>query len=397
MALGDALQNKLADNLFGFCRTLRRAGLSIDSRRIGLAQQSLGLIDIGEREEVRAALEAVLVSRPEDRPVFYELFDAVFRNPEMAKQLMAQLLPSNKAGERPVRRPRSQEALRSPPVKASPSSTRQTEQTFEIDMAMTMSEIDRLRHADFEQLSASEALRVQQLARRVPLCLPRYKSRGQTSTLHGRQTDWRETARRAHRSFGEMLRLGYQEPVSRPMPLVILVDISGSMERYARMVLSFLHAATHSRKPKVFAFGSQLTPLSKVFRQPDTDLMLVQAAQAIPDYAGGTRMAESLHALRQHHRTAFIARRSLVLLITDGLDTGEPQQLDDGLRWLRSVAGRLLWLNPLLRYSGYQPLAAGASTLARFSDSMMAVHNLESLEVFSQAVEQLLGRKSLCK
>jgi len=183
----------------------------------------------------------------------------------------------------------------------------------------------------------------------------------------------------------------------RPMPLVILIDISGSMERYARMILSFLHAATHVSKPHVFAFGSRLTPLSKVFRQPDTDLMLLEAAQAIPDYAGGTRMAQSLQELRAKHRAAFVGRRSLVLVITDGLDTGEPGQLNEGLRWLRSVAGRLLWLNPLLRYSGYQPLAAGASTLARFSDSMMAVHNLESLEVFSQAVEQLLGRDSLCR
>ncbi len=101
MALGDALQNKLADNVFGFCRTLRRAGLAVDSRRIALAQQALGFVDIGRRDEVRAALEAVLVSRSEDRIVFYELFDAVFRNPDMARQLMAQLLPPNKAGSVP--------------------------------------------------------------------------------------------------------------------------------------------------------------------------------------------------------------------------------------------------------------------------------------------------------
>jgi uncharacterized protein with von Willebrand factor type A (vWA) domain len=397
MALGDALQNKLADNLFGFCRTLRRAGLPIDSQRIALAQQALGFVDIGKREQVCAALETVLVSRPDDRLVFYELFDAVFRNPEMAKQLMAQLLPTNKAGEHPLRRPRSQEALRTPSIKPSLDKAEQKEQSFEIDMAMTTSEIDRLRQADFEQLSASEARKVQQLARRIPICLPRFKSRRQGAAPRGRQTDWRETARKAQRSFGEMLDLGYQEPKHRPMPLVILVDISGSMERYARMILSFLHAATCNTRPKVFAFGSRLTPLSKVFRQPDTDLMLLHAAQEIQDYAGGTRMAESLQDLRSHHRGAFLGRRSLVLVITDGLDTGEPEKLHDGLRWLRSVAGRLLWLNPLLRYSGYQPLAAGASTLARFSDSMMAVHNLESLEVFSQAVEQLFGRNSLCR
>jgi uncharacterized protein with von Willebrand factor type A (vWA) domain len=397
LALGNALQDKLADNVFGFCRTLRRAGLPVDSRRIALAQQALRLVDIGERHQVCAALEAVLVSRPEDRPVFYELFDAVFRNPEMAKQLMAQLLPSNKAADQTKRRPRSQEALRSPAHAPPQSANKQEHPSFELDMTMSMSETDRLRKADFEQLSAAEAQKVQQLACRIPLCLPRYKSRRQAGSLHGRQTDWRETMRRTHRSFGEMLRLGYQEPVFRPMPLVILVDISGSMERYARMVLSFLHAATHLTKPKVFAFGSRLTNLSQVFRQPDTDLMLLQAADIIPDYAGGTRMAESLQDLRKNHRGAFIGRRSLVLVITDGLDTGEPNHLHEGLRWLQSVSGRLLWLNPLMRYSGYQPLAAGASTLARFSDSRMAVYNLESLEVFAKAIEQLLGRSQVCK
>lgn len=397
MALGNALQDKLADNVFGFCRTLRRAGLPVDSRRIALAQQALLLVDIGERHQVCAALEAVLVSRPEDRSVFYELFDAVFRNPEMAKQLMAQLLPSNKAADRAKRRPRSQEALRSPAHAPRQFASKQEDPSFELDMTMSMSETDRLRKADFEQLSAAEAQKVQQLACRIPLCLPRYKSRRQAGSLHGRQTDWRETMRRTHRSFGEMLRLGYQEPVFRPMPLVILVDISGSMERYARMVLSFLHAATHLSKPKVFAFGSRLTNLSQVFRQPDTDLMLLQAADLIPDYAGGTRMAESLKDLRKNHRGAFIGRRSLVLVITDGLDTGEPDYLHEGLRWLQSVSGRLLWLNPLMRYSGYQPLAAGASTLARFCDSKMAVYNLESLEVFAKAIEQLLGRSQVCK
>lgn len=141
----------------------------------------------------------------------------------------------------------------------------------------------------------------------------------------------------------------------QPLPLLILVDISGSMERYARLLLAFLHQATRGTPRAAFAFGTELTDLRAAFRHRDTDQMLEMADAAIDDFAGGTRLGASLASLRTQYPRCLVGRRTVVLLITDGLDTGAPELLDQELTWLGRHSRRLLWLNPLLRYDGYAP------------------------------------------
>jgi uncharacterized protein with von Willebrand factor type A (vWA) domain len=180
------------------------------------------------------------------------------------------------------------------------------------------------------------------------------------------------------------------------LPLLVLVDVSGSMERYARLLLAFLHAATAPRhagpglRRDVFAFGTGLTDLTPAFRLADTDAMLQAAGHAISDFAGGTRMGESLAALRQQHARRLVGRRTLVLLISDGLDTGAPELLARELAWLRRHTRRLLWLNPLLRYEGYEPTARGAAALHRHAHGMLAVHNLSRLQDLAGSLAALL-------
>jgi uncharacterized protein with von Willebrand factor type A (vWA) domain len=177
------------------------------------------------------------------------------------------------------------------------------------------------------------------------------------------------------------------------LPLLVLVDVSGSMERYARLLLAFLHAATR-RHPRcdVFAFGTHLTDLTPAFRIADTDAMLAYASQAIDDFAGGTQLGESLATLRTRHQRRLVGRRTLVLLITDGLDTGEPELLTQELAWLKRRSRRLLWLNPLLRFEGYAPLARGAAVLHQQVDGMLAVHNVSKLEDLAASLAALMRR-----
>jgi len=171
----------------------------------------------------------------------------------------------------------------------------------------------------------------------------------------------------------------------------VLVDVSGSMERYARLLLAFLHTATRrAGRRDVFAFGTGLTDLTPAFRLADTDDMLAAAGAAIEDFAGGTRLGSSLAELRRHHARRLIGRRTLVLLISDGLDTGEPAPLDEELLWLGRHSRRLLWLNPLLRFEGYAPLARGAGVLHRHADAMLAVHNLDALEQLAASLAALM-------
>ena len=393
--LGDARTGKLADNLTGFGRALRRTGVHVDAARMALAQQAVMLAGLA-REDLSAALEAVLVSREQDRPVFRELFDAYFRNPDIAQKLLAQMLPSAEAKAEPAqRRPRVSEALA--PLRAARNAPPAREdEKIDFDAAMTASDRQRLHHADFNQLSASEYQLVERLARDIALPLPHYAARRTRPGVRGSRPHWPGALQQAARTGGEVLALPRLQRRQQPLPLLVLVDVSGSMERYARLLLAFLHAATAPRhagpglRRDVFAFGTGLTDLTPAFRLADTDAMLQAAGHAIADFAGGTRMGESLVALRQQHARRLVGRRTLVLLISDGLDTGEPEVLERELGWLRHHTRRLLWLNPLLRFDGYAPTARGAAALHRHTHGMLAVHNLSRLQDLAGSLATLL-------
>lgn len=390
MILGDARSGKLPDHITAFGRALRRAGVPVDSARIASAITAVEIVGVERKDDLRAALEAVLVSRQQDIGVFGEMFDAFFRNPELAQQLLAQMLPKA-AKAHPVRRKaRVQEALSVAGLKARTPNQGETELKF--DAAMTASDLQRLRHADFAGLSASEFRLVERLVRDIPLPLPPVRARRERAATRGHRPNWPRALQQARRHDGELLQIPLMNRRTQPLPLLILVDISGSMERYARLLLAFLHQATRGTPRAAFAFGTELTDLRPAFRHSDTDHMLERANDAIADFAGGTRLGASLARLRTHHRRCLVGRRTVVLLITDGLDTGSPEVLDDELSWLGRHSRRLLWLNPLLRYDGYAPLARGASVLHRHAHGMLAVHNLSRLEDLAQSMAALLQR-----
>jgi uncharacterized protein with von Willebrand factor type A (vWA) domain len=395
--LGDARSGKLADNLTAFGRALRRAGVPVDSSRIVLAQQAAQLVGVAAKADLGAALEAVMVSREQDRLVFRELFESFFRNPEVANKLLSQMLPSAEGKAEPAkRRPRVREALA--PQRAFGSTGKSEDKPVEFDAAMTASDAERLRQADFNQLSAGEYRLVERLVREIALPWPRFAARRTRPGVRGATVHWPRVLREAARAGGEPLRLLRRARMRTPHPLLVLVDVSGSMERYARLLLAFLHVATRSqRRREVFAFGTQLTELTSVFRIADTDAMLAIAGAAIHDFAGGTRLGASLRTLHEQHARKLVGRRTLVLLVTDGLDTGEGAVLEAELQWLKRHSARLLWLNPLLRFDGYAPLARGASVLHRHADAMLAVHNLSRLEQLAQSLSDLMRTQNRWK
>ena len=393
MLLGDARHGKLASNLVGFGRALRRAGVRTDSARIALAIASAQVVGLARKDDFAAALEAVLVSQEQDRMVFRELFDAYFRDPEVANKLIAQMLPSAEGKAEPSKkRPRVREAL-SPPRNDAHARPAASDREVEFDAAMTASDAERLRHADFNALGASEYQLVERLARDMALPLPQVPARRTRAGVRGARVHWHRALRRAAQLDGELLVLPRRAPRLEALPLLVLVDVSGSMERYARLLLAFLHAATRDCKRRdVFAFGTGLTDLTPAFRMADTDDMLQQASGQIQDFAGGTRLGHALNELRQQHARRLIGRRTVVLLISDGLDTGEPEPLSEALAWLKRHTRSLFWLNPLLRFEGYSPLARGAAVLNRYADGMLAIHNLSKLESLAAALQALLRR-----
>ncbi len=397
--LGDARRGKMAANIAGFGRALRRAGVPADASRIALATQAAALVGVELRSDVSAAMEAVMVSREQDRLVFRELFDAWFRDPELANKMLAQMLPSAEGKVEPTqRRPRVREALAAPrPASVTPA---QNDREVDLDAAMTASGQRQLRHADFNALGGAEYGLVERLARDISLPVPTLPARRLRVDPHNgshARIHWPGVLHDAARTGGELMRLPRLERRDEPLPLLILVDVSGSMERYARLLLAFLHAATRpgggrARQRDVFAFGTDLTDLTPAFRLADSDAMLAAAGTAIDDFAGGTRLGESIAQLRREFARRLSGRRTIVLLISDGLDTGEPEALKRELQWLKRHSRRLLWLNPLLRFDGYAPLARGAAVLHAQADAMWAVHNLEALEQLASSLAGLMRR-----
>ena len=394
--LGDVRSGKLAGNIAAFGRALRRAGVRTDAMRIALAAEAATLVGVEDKLDLSAAMEAVMVSREQDRMVFRELFDAWFRDPELANKLLAQMLPSAEGKAEPSkRRPRVREALSAPRTLAKPVEPAKPDREIEFDAAMTSSDRQRLQHADFNALGAAEYRLVERLARDIRLPIPELPSRrlrvaGDAGRQHARM-HWPGVLHEAARTGGEIMRLPRLARREQPLPLLVLVDVSGSMERYARLLLAFLHASTRrAGRRDVFAFGTRLTDLTPAFRLADTDAMLGAASLAIDDFAGGTRLGASLAELRRAHARRLTGRRTLVLVISDGLDTGEPSLLEQELLWLKRHSRRLLWLNPLLRFEGYAPLARGAAVLHRQADAMLAVHNLSALEQLAASLATLM-------
>lgn len=388
----------VADNLLGFGRALRRAGVPVDSSRMALAMESLRWVDLARRDDVSAAFETVMVSREADRAVFRELFDRYFQAPAVPSLPLAPAVETPATGPAGEEAPqRALDALIPAALGAEPAPDRADDPEEDLedetltDARFSASQRERLQQADFRTLDAWEYRQVERWARDIRGVLPQHPGRRTRAGTRGSQPHWPRALREAARLHGEVLRLPRRTRREQPLPLLVLVDVSGSMERYTRLLLAFLHAATReARRRDVFAIGTALTDLSPAFRLADTDRMLAEAAQRIPDFAGGTRLGSSLRQLLRTQARRLVGRRTVTLLITDGLDTGEPAELDAALAGLKRHTGRLLWLNPMLRFEGYQPLARGARVMSRQVDAMLPVHNLDSLQSLARSLQRLL-------
>jgi uncharacterized protein with von Willebrand factor type A (vWA) domain len=375
----------LATRVVDFGRALRQAGMPVDSQRMGVAQQALTLVELSSKAAVRDALEACLLSRTEDHPTFLRVFEALFGHGQDADGQPTDMNAINDLQGDSAHAPTPTEDPRATPPADDDTATE------------GMSAIQRLRTADFAKLTPAEWAAVTRLADQSRLKLPRFRRRRLMRSPRRGILDWRETMRRAQATDGELLDLGWRTPRWQTQPLLVLIDTSGSMAAYARTTLACLHPMTRGLPLRIFAMGHRLSELTAAFRERDTDAMLKAAGHAIVDYAGGTRLANCIEALRLQDRALVSGRRPQVVIISDGLDTGEIHDLQIAMAWLTGHARRVVWLNPLMRYAGYQPIARGPSVLAAHVDAMLTGHNLASLDALSRSLSQAVQRGNTAK
>lgn len=390
-----------AENIAHFTRILRKAGLPVGPDRTLAALQALDAVGLDRREDVHAALSSVMLRSHDQQPIFDAAFEVFWRDPKLAERMMHMLLPRIQGrGEKtaPKRSNRMAEALaarqtQAPPRKPSdPQPERQED--FNLDFAISHSDRERLVQADFETMTAAEFAQARRIAMRLQPPVQPVQCRRRVPAASGR-IDLRATLRQSARHPDVLLPCRFEPLRVRP-PIVALLDISGSMDRYARMMLHYLHGLMQRhRRVAVFTFGTRLTPITRALRGRDPDVALEQASAQVVDWKGGTRIAACLADFNRQWARRVLGSRAAVLLISDGLDREEGGELGAAAAHLSRMTGQLVWLNPLMRFDGFEPRAAGVKALLPHVDRMLPMHNLRSLMDLEQALQRGVARRHL--
>lgn len=390
---------KLSHNITYFARALRAAGLPVGPGRVIDAVKAVQAAGFTNQRDFYFTLQACFVSRPEQRAVFHQVFRLYWRDPRYMEQMMSFLTPMVRgvAEERKAKaaEKRAAEALLDGVDRDLPDLPEMEEDgtEIEIDASRTMSSQERLQTLDFEQMSNAEMAEAKRLIAQLTLPVKPLRSRRTKADPFGARADWQRTMRDAMRKGGEIQTLATKAPRTRWPNLVCLCDISGSMSQYSRAVLHFLHAVSNAKgagwaKVHAFTFGTRLTNITRHLHQRDVDAALAAAGAEAQDWEGGTRIGQCLKSFNRDWSRRVLNSGSMVLLITDGLDRDDPDALAFEMTRLHLSSRKLVWINPLLRWDGFAPKAAGIMAMLPHVDSFRAGHNIASLQALAEAISR---------
>ena len=380
---------RLAENVMHFARVLRGAGMAVGPDRVIDALKALAITGLARRDDFHWTLAAVFVHRHEQQVLFEQAFRIFWRDPDLLARMMQLLLPrieGRGARAEPKLPPRLADALAGP---QRPATTAPAAHSRELDATLTWSQHELLQRKDFEQMTLAELAQARTALAQFRLWLPRQATRRRKVDARGNRIDMRASVRAALRGGGALMMLRRRSRTERDTPLVVLADISGSMHRYTRMLLHFVHAIGNAnRHVHTFTFGTRLTNITRQLRNRDVDAALDAASRAVPDWAGGTRIGACLAAFNRDWSRRVLAQGARVLLVSDGLDRDNAVGLAHATERLQKSCRELVWLNPLLRYSGFEARAAGIKAIRPHVDAFMPVHNLASLADLAQALRR---------
>ena len=383
-----AESGRLADNILMFCRTLRNAGMQIGPGRIIDAMSAASHAGIERREDFYWALRAVLANDPSQFRLFDQAFHIYFRNPRLLERMMSLLLPgierdvSNAATEAPVRRLLESLASSSEmDVKDSPR--------IEVDQSGSWSRREALRRKDFEDMSLAELREVRRLLRAEVASIADVPTRRYRPHPRGRRYDLRRSMRILLKNNGQLIELARRRRQQRPPPIVLICDISGSMSRYTRAFLYLAHAMSLRQSTvHTFVFGTRLTNITRRLVGKDIDKALSRVSGEVKDWDGGTRIAECLERFNVDWSRRVLAQSAVVMLLSDGLERDSKADLDFQMQRLHRSCRKLIWLNPMLRYSAFEPRAFGIRTMLPHVDLFLPAHNIDSLAQLSRVLRK---------
>lgn len=384
---------RLPENILYFARTLRGAGMRVGPAAVLDAVEAVRAAGISDRDDFYWTLHAVFVNRREDHPVFDEAFRLYWRSRELVEKMLQMFSPMARQDAR-------QEKKRAGETRASQSlfsghetNNRQEQPEIEIDARMTSSGREVLQKKDFAQMTAAEIA----LARRAmaDLAMPSdfVKSRRFAEAPRPGRIDPRRTMQASLRTGGDLILPKFRERREIHPPVVVLADISGSMSNYSRIFLHFIHALMEKRRRvHAFVFGTRLTNVTRQLRMRDPDEALAQCTDTVADWSGGTRIGSALHEFNRLWSRRVLSGGAVVLLITDGLERDQDDILSHELDRLHRSSRRLVWLNPLLRFDGFEAKAKGIRAMLPHVDEFRPIHSLEAMADLALSLSQPFDR-----
>jgi uncharacterized protein len=372
------LSGQFLHNLLLFGRVLRGLGLDINPGRMMDLVSALDLIEIGNKSDFFYAARTLLVHERDDLALFDEAFERFWRKPANSWEVEWQGLTARKRRPGPI--------VTHPPLKEAAPETSKTgstpsEEIPVIEVTRTYSDRELLRHKNFAEMSIEEAEAVKRMMSHFLWKVSERRTRRRRPGK-GNLIDMRRTLRRSLRSEGEVFSWAYREQKLKSRPLVVIADISGSMERYTRLLLHFIYGmkSALSQPMEAFVFSTRLTRITRPLQIRDLDLALENVGKLVDDWAGGTRIGESLKTFNFEWGRRVLGRGAVVLIISDGWDRGDVELLAREMARLRRNCYRFIWLNPLLGAPDYEPLTRGIQAALPYIDDFLPVHNLASLE-----------------
>lgn len=375
-------------NLLLFSGTLRQAGLPVSPEQSRDFAQSLTLVDVGSRAQVFHTARSLLVTRQEHLALFATLFNSFWRR-HGGHQLPQQKAPTAPRHKRP-----------SQPfniVTYMAFKARQTDEAVDVtDKSGTFSQIELLQNKLFASMTPEELETIKQLIQAIRWEVAHRQTRRRVADKRGELLHLRQVLRSASKYGGVPLKLSWQSRKVKQRPFVLLADISGSMEKYGRLLLQFFYSLSHSFKNvESFVFGTRLTRITPSLKLKNIDQAIDEASRNVMDWSGGTRIGDCLQQFNQKWSRRVLRRGAVVVIISDGWERGDASTLRQEMRYLQHRCHRLIWLNPLLGSQDYQPLVEGMAAALPYIDDFLPVHNLQSLRELAQHLGALKSHRSL--
>jgi uncharacterized protein with von Willebrand factor type A (vWA) domain len=387
-------QGRLAENILYFARALRAAGIPLGPGAVLDALEAVRAAGIGTKEDFYWTLHAVFVKRHEHSVLFDQAFKIFFRKRGYLERLIALMSPEATGAPPVAEQPQASQRVLDA-LFAGAEKVEREKQEIELDARLTVSDREVLERKDFAQMTAAEIAAAKDAIKRLVLGFDEVRTRRLVPHPHGHRIDLRRTLRASLKAGGAVIDLKYRGPKTKMPPIVALLDISGSMSQYTRLFLHFLHAITDARKRvSTFLFGTRLTNVTRALKEKDPDEALAACSESVLDWSGGTRIATSLATFNKQWSRRVLTQGAVVLLFTDGLERDPDERLGFEIDRLHRSCRRLIWLNPLLRFSGFEVKARGIKVMLPHVDELRPIHNLDSMRELCEALSVKGGRET---